>query len=134
MFIILTTLIGWIIYIKGNDRKYISAISLLQIAGVFTFSVGMHERYLFPAVALSILAFIYSKDRRFFIMAIGFSITSYINISTVFFKTNTSIFEILLKVTSLFNVILVLYLVKVIIDNTVKKFSLKIDNKESELL
>lgn len=134
MFIILTTLIGWILYIKGNDRKYISAISLLQIAGVFTFSVGMHERYLFPAVALSILAFIYSKDRRFFIMAIGFSITSYINISTVFFKTNTSVFEVLLKVTSLFNVILVLYLVKVIIDNTVKKFSLKIDNKESELL
>jgi len=134
MFIILTTLIGWILYIKGNDRKYISAVSLLQIAGVFTFSVGMHERYLFPAVALSILAFIYSKDRRFFIIAIGFSITSYINISTVFFKTNTSVFEVLLKVTSLFNVILVLYLVKVIIDNTVKKFSLKIDNKESELL
>ena len=94
----------------------------------------MHERYLFPAVALSILAFIYLKDRRFFIMAIGFSITSYINISTVFFNTNTSIFDIFLKGTSLLNVILVLYLVKTIIDNAVKKTLLEFKNKESESL
>jgi Gpi18-like mannosyltransferase len=133
IFIIVTTLIGWFVYIKGNDRKYVSAIALLQIVGVFTFSVGMHERYLFPAVALSILAFIYLKDRRFFIMAIGFSITSYINISTVFFKTNTSVFDIFLMGTSLLNVILVIYLIKIILDNTVKKISLDFVNEEGEL-
>lgn len=134
IFIVITTLIGWFVYIKGNDRKYISAIALLQIAGVFTFSVGMHERYLFPAVALSILAFIYLKDRRFFMMAVGFSITSYINISIVFFKTNILIFNIFLRITSLLNVIIVLYLVKTIIDNSIKKILLEIEDKESEAL
>jgi Gpi18-like mannosyltransferase len=125
-FIVLTTLISWFIYIKGNDVKYISAVALLQIAGVFTFSVGMHERYLFPAVALAVLAFIYIKDRRFFVLAIGFSITSYINIATVLFKTNTSIFNILLIVTSFLNVVLVVYLIKVLFD--------KVTNSQFKLL
>lgn len=125
IFIVITTLISWFVYIKGNDRKYISAIALFQIAGVFTFSVGMHERYLFPAVALSILAFIYLKDRRFFILSIGFSITSYTNISVVFFSMNSSTFNIFLKEISFLNVLLVGYLVKILFDNVVKKVSLE---------
>lgn len=134
IFIILTTLIGWFIYIKGNDRRYVSAVALLQIAGVFTFSVGMHERYLFPAEALAILALIYLKDRRFFLLAIGFSITNYINISTVLFRTNTSIFNNCLEITSIINILLVAYLLKVLLDNAVKKFSLRFDKEESEAL
>lgn len=123
IFIAITTLIGWFVCIKGNHRKYIPAVALLQIAGVFTFSVGMHERYLFPAVALAVLAFIYMKDKRFFILAIGFSITSYINIASVLFSLNTSSFNIFLKVTSLLNVLLVVYLLKVLFDGVLKKVS-----------
>ncbi|WP_160686532.1 glycosyltransferase 87 family protein [Clostridium sp. C2-6-12] len=117
IFIVLTTLFSWLIYIKNNNRAFVPAIALLQIAGVFTFSAGMHERYLFPAVALAILAFIYLKDRRFILLAIGFSLTSYINISTVLFNLN---FNILLMMTSALNVLLVGYLVKVLFDITVK--------------
>jgi len=121
IFIVVTTLISWFVYIKNNNRNFVSAIALLQIAGVFTFSVGMHERYLFPAVALSILAFIYLKDRRFVILSIGFSITSYINISSVLFNLNSSTFNILLMITSFLNVILVVYLVKVLFESAIKK-------------
>jgi Gpi18-like mannosyltransferase len=121
IFIVVTTLIGWFVYIKGNNRKYVSAIALLQIAGVFTFSVGMHERYLFPAVALAVLAFIYLNDRRFLILAIGFSITSYINISLVLFSLNSATFNILLMITSSFNVVLVIYLVKILFKSAIKK-------------
>ncbi len=121
MFIVAITLFSWFTYIKGNSRKFVSAIALLQIAGVFTFSAGMHERYLFPAVALSILAFIYLKDKRFFILSIGFSITSYINIFSLLFSVDASIFNILLKATSLINVLLVAYLVKIMFDTSVNK-------------
>ncbi|SFC51504.1 glycosyltransferase family 39 protein [Clostridium uliginosum] len=121
IFIVATTLFSWFIYIKGKNKAFTFAIALLQIAGVFTFSAGMHERYLFPAVALSILAFIYLKDRRFFILSIGFSITSYINISAVLFSLNSSNFNTLLMITSLLNVLLVGYLVKVLFDNAFKK-------------
>lgn len=131
IFIVVTTLISWFVYIKNNNRNFVSAIALLQIAGVFTFSVGMHERYLFPAVALSILAFIYLQDRRFFILSIGFSITSYINISSVLFNINSSTFNILLMTTSFLNVVLVGYLVKVLFDNAVKKRFLKFTTEES---
>ena len=120
IFIVATTLFSWVTYIKSNNRAIIPAIALLQIAGVFTFSTGMHERYLFPAVALALLAFIYLKDRRFIVLAIGFSLTSYINISTVLFNLNTSYFNILLMITSSLNVLLVGYLVKVIFDSAAK--------------
>ncbi|MCE5222085.1 MAG: glycosyltransferase 87 family protein [Clostridium sp.] len=131
LFIIVTTLISWFVYIKNNNRNFVSAIALLQIAGIFTFSVGMHERYLFPAVALSILAFICLKDRRFFILSIGFSITSYINISSVLFNLNSATFNILLKITSFLNVLLVVYLVKVLFENAIKKSFAEIIKEES---
>ena len=120
IFIVVTTLISWAVYIKNNNRNFVSAIALLQIAGVFTFSVGMHERYLFPAVALSILAFIYLKDRRFFILAIGFSITSYINIYSVLFNLNSSNFKTSLMITSFFNIFLVVSLVKVLFESFIR--------------
>jgi Gpi18-like mannosyltransferase len=122
IFIAITTLISWGVYIKSNNRKFVSAISLLQIAGVFTFSVGMHERYLFPAVAIAVIAFIYLKDNRFFVLAIGFSITSYINISSVLFSLNSSTFNILLMITSFLNIMLVAYLVKILFESDIKSF------------
>lgn len=120
IFIVITTLISWAVYIKNDNRKYVSAIALLQIAGVFTFSVGMHERYLFPAVALSLLALIYLKDKRFFILSLGFSITNYFNISSVLFYLNSPIFKILLIIISYSNVLLVIYLVKILIEGFIK--------------
>jgi len=133
-FIIITTLISWFIYIKGNSRKYISAIGLLQIAGVFTFSVGMHERYLFPAVALAIVAFIYLRDKKFFSLAIGFSITSYINIAVVLFGTTASTFNIFLRGTSFLNILLVIYLVKILLENALKKVSNNLSTDGREVL
>lgn len=120
IFIIITTLISWFVYVRNNNRKYVSAIALLQIAGVFTFSVGMHERYLFPAVALSLLALIYLKDKRFFILALGFSITSYINIFSVLFYLNSPIFKNSIIVISFFNVLFAIYLVKILIEGFIK--------------
>lgn len=134
IFIAATTLIGCYIYIKGKDSKYVSAIALFQITGVFTFSVGMHERYLFPAVALAVLAFICLQDIRIFLVAIGLSITSYINISTILFNLNTSIFNTSLKVTSVLNILLAAYLLKVLLDNVVKTFALRIKKEESTVL
>lgn len=125
IFIIITTAFSWFIYIKGNSRAFAPAVALLQIAGVFTFASGMHERYLFPAAALSILTFIYLKDKRFYILAIGFSITSYINIYAILFEAyrsmNAESFNPILMVISLLNVLLVVYLVKALFDIVIRK-------------
>lgn len=79
IFIVAVTAFTWFIYVKGNSRAYAPAAALLLIAGVFTFSTSMHERYLFPAAALAILSFIYLGDKRLLLLSAGFSLTTYIN-------------------------------------------------------
>jgi len=125
IFIVIITAFSWFIYIKGNSRVFAFATALLLIAGVFTFSTRMHERYLFPAVALSILAFIYLRDKRLLLLSAGFSATVYINTHLVLFETSKGInsvsFSPVLIITSLLNVLLFTYLVKILFDIAVKK-------------
>lgn len=123
VFIVLITLLAWFIYMKGNSRVFASAAALLLITGVFNLSTRMHERYLFPAVALSILAFIYLKDKRLLLLSAGFSATVYLNTHFVLFKTgmNAMPYSPVLIITSLLNVLLFVYLGKVLFDIAVKK-------------
>jgi len=119
--IVAVTAISGLIYLKGNNTKFAPGIALLLISGVFTFSSRMHERYLFPAVALAILAYIYIKDRRLLYLAGGFSITSYINTHYILYLTDIGVnqagFDAILMLTSVMNVFLVCYLVKVLFDD-----------------
>ncbi|MCR4436885.1 MAG: hypothetical protein QHH06_14835 [Clostridiales bacterium] len=108
-----------------NTFKNWATAALLQIAGVFTFSARMHERYLFPAVALSLLAFLYLRDKRLLLLAAGFSATVYLNTHSVLFGTlngiNSASYGPVLISTSLLNVLLFVYLVKVLADIAVRK-------------
>jgi Gpi18-like mannosyltransferase len=124
-FIVLITLFSWFIYAKGNDTRLAPVAALIQIAGVFTFSVGMHERYLFPAAALAILAYIYQKDKRFLFLALGFSITIFINTYSILcgnsFLMNGVSYGPTLIIASLLNIILFGYLAKIVWDIVIKK-------------
>ena len=116
--IVMITAFSWYLFIKGNNSVYASAAALLLIDGVFTFSTRMHERYMFPAVALSILTFIYLRDKRLILLAPGFSTTIYINTHFVLYQTQSGINSIsygpILILTSLLNVLLFVYLIKVL--------------------
>lgn len=124
-FIVMITALAWFIYIKGNSRAFAFAVALLQIAGVFIFSTRMHERYLFPAAALSILAFIYLGDRRLLFLSAGFSFTIFVNTHVVLFATSGGIHSIsfspALIITSVVNMLLFGYLVKVLFDIAARK-------------
>lgn len=125
IFIIMITLFSWFIYIRGNSKIYGFLAALIQISGVFTFSTRMHERYLFPAVALAILAYIYIKDKRLLLLGAGYSISIYVNTHVVLFQTNSGINSSanspILFICSLLNVLLFAYLAKVSWDITVRK-------------
>ncbi|TGE32085.1 glycosyltransferase family 39 protein [Desulfosporosinus sp. Sb-LF] len=116
--IVMITAFSWFLFIKGKNRIYASVVALLLIVGVFTFSTRMHERYMFPAVALAILAFIYLKDKRLVLLAAGYSTTIYINTHFVLYETQNGINSIAfgptLAATSLLNVLLFVYLCKVL--------------------
>ncbi|MDK2816076.1 MAG: hypothetical protein PWR22_705 [Moorella sp. (in: firmicutes)] len=123
IFIVLITALSWYIYTKGNNKTFVPAAVLLQIAGVFTFATRMHERYLFPAAALAILAFIYLRDKRLLLLAAGFSATIFVNTHLVLFATingiNSAPYSPVVIATSLFNILLVIYLVKVLHEKAV---------------
>lgn len=120
-FIVLVTLLSWVMYIKAKNMKFASAAALVQISGVFTFASSMHERYLFPALALAVLAYIYLKDKRILIAAGGFSITIFANTYYVLYNTltgsNAAAYNIILIAISALNVVLFGYLLKIFYDN-----------------
>lgn len=121
IFIVLITIFTWFIYIKANDKAIAPAAALLEISGVFTFSTSMHERYLFPAVALCILTYIYLRDKRFLLLSLGFSITVYANIHYVLAQGSSNSYNPILIITSLLNVLLFIYLAKILFDIAVKR-------------
>lgn len=137
IFIAIITAFSWFIYIKANSSLYAFAAALIQIAGVFTFSTGMHERYLFPAAALTIITFIYLRDKRLLLLFCGFSAAIYINTYYVLFETfkgiNSVIYDPVLILTSLLNILLFVYLTKILFDIAVKKrtYTLNVSNLQS---
>lgn len=79
----------------------------------------------FPDLNLSILAFIYLRDKRLLLLSAGFSSTVYINTHLVLFQTskglNSVSFSPILIFTSLLNVLLFIYLAKVLFDIAIRK-------------
>ncbi|WP_407311338.1 hypothetical protein [Desulfosporosinus sp. SB140] len=125
IFIVLTTLLAWFVFARGKGKDFVPATALILISGVFIFSTRMHERYLFPAVALAVLAWIYLKDKRIILLSAGFSITSFANTFYVLWQTNGGINQSALSfipvVISALNVALFIYMLKTMYELSAKK-------------
>lgn len=123
--IALITLFSGFIYLKSKNSKFASVTALMLITGVFNFSSRMHERYLFPAIALAIIAYIYLKDKRFIYLAGGFSLTVYANTHYVLYQTNLGVNSIELDLVNMsisaLNVFLVIYLIKILVNLVFRK-------------
>lgn len=124
IFIVLVTLTAWLFFARGKNRNFVAAAALILISGVFVFSVGMHERYLFPAVALAVLALIYLKDKRLILVAAGFSVTSFVNTYDVLGQAQRSSGRVSTGVAglliSILNLIVFAYLIKIVGDLTLR--------------
>ncbi|MEO3946443.1 glycosyltransferase 87 family protein [Gorillibacterium sp. CAU 1737] len=117
VFIAVTTLFSWVIYhrAKSPDAAYLAG--LIQIVGVFTFSTSMHERYLYPAIALALAAFAMRRDERQLGFAAAFTATVYANTHAIYFSRsagmNGASTSFVLLAVSLLNVILCFLLAKI---------------------
>lgn len=129
--IVLITILAFVIYLKGNSKELAPAVAMLEISGVFTFASSMHERYLFPAAALSILAYIYLKDKRILTLIIGFSITIFSNTYYVLMqgigRSNSTGYTPVLAVTSALNILLFVYCVKILVNISRNRGGVKVD-------
>ena len=72
---------GWLALRRGRFSPVLLAAAYL--AGVFTFAHNMHERYLIPAVVLTLWAAARWDDRRLLGAAAGMTLTGFVNLCAV---------------------------------------------------
>ncbi len=112
LFIGMVTLCSWYLYAKSRDTRMAAVAALLQIAGVFTFSVSMHERYLFAAPALALLAFAYLKETRLAWLAVGLSLTSFLNMQAIYFGGGGhAARDATMVISATLNIVMVIFLI-----------------------
>ena len=117
---------------KGQKGILLLAAAFL-ICALFTIGLYMHERYIFPALLLLLLAGLYYNDRRLYITFLGFSVTVLMNVLCAFVivdhqELRQSGYETLTRVGSLLNVLLFAYLCyaayHIVIKGDIKKSAL----------
>lgn len=124
LFDISIVMIAAYFYIKSKHPAIPVAVSILLNAGAFIFSVKMHERYLYPVIALSIILLLYFRDKRFYLIFTGFSITVFANIHILFYRmlrydvvgsyfNNTDTYPVVF-IFSLLNIIIFIYFIKLL--------------------
>lgn len=68
-----------LLFIKSKKMQTAALSACVLMCGVFTLAPAMHERYLFPAVILLLLAYGVYKDIRLLVVFFIFSATSFLN-------------------------------------------------------
>ncbi len=71
------------IYIKRKGEMNLFMLAAFIIITMFTFAAKMHERYIFPAMILLLMAFAYKKDTRIIISFALLSLGQFLNTSSV---------------------------------------------------
>ena len=72
--------------LKSKTKNNIFLIAALLVLGIFTFSMKMHERYMFTALAPLLIAVVISKDKRIITAFVVFSLLQFLNCGVLLFK------------------------------------------------
>src|SRR6185369_5375774 len=74
IFLVLTVLFTAWVALRGRELSRFFYLPLFLCASVFVLSAKMHERYLFPALALALAFHLASRDRSALLLFAGFSV------------------------------------------------------------
>jgi dolichyl-phosphate-mannose-protein mannosyltransferase len=80
---VLSFLFSALIYFKAKDRRFLPLAGAVFLCGVFVLGVRMHERYMFPALALLLLAYVLYRDKRLLTIFILYSASHFVNVAMV---------------------------------------------------
>ena len=70
--------------LKEDKSKYFISMSVV-VSTMFLFSVRMHERYLFPVVALTLCGFLLKPTKELFFTYLGYALVQFMNVSHVLY-------------------------------------------------
>ncbi|HIT68937.1 MAG TPA: glycosyltransferase family 39 protein [Candidatus Aphodomonas merdavium] len=71
------------IYLRGGKERDLALAGAMCYILLYLFGTMMHERYLFPALALLLVAYVRRRDVRLLIAFVGYSFTLYCNCALV---------------------------------------------------
>jgi Gpi18-like mannosyltransferase len=108
IFIVLIVLFTTYVMLRSQDPSRLWYTPLFLSASVFVLAAKMHERYLFPALALALGLYLITRDRRVLLLYAGFSTTLFFNVAQVLALSHHNVygvprFDPLLLVVSLAN-------------------------------
>ncbi|MBC8016949.1 MAG: hypothetical protein H7X83_00315 [Verrucomicrobia bacterium] len=117
IFIVLTVLFTTLVMLRGRETSRLWYAPLFLSASVFVLAAKMHERYLFPALALALGFHIVTRDRLALLLFAGFSTTQFLNVYQVLALSHNNIYGVprldpILLAVSLVNLTLWLLLVR----------------------
>ena len=69
--------------VRSRNRRALPLIGAALISAIFAFAPMMHERYLFPAIAFLLVAYVEFRDWRILAAAIAVTLTQFLNIALV---------------------------------------------------
>lgn len=95
IFIVLICVITFLLWLfnKKRDISFYYCLAATYMLLLFTFSTHMHERYLFPAMALFLLAFVHSRKKMDFYLFLFVSVIHYINVYHVLYLYDVNNFS-----------------------------------------
>ncbi len=71
------------LYLKGKDVRLLPLMSAVLLCAFFAFGTMMHERYIFPALALIAVSLYFYRDKRVFILFLLVGLTVFLNTGIV---------------------------------------------------
>lgn len=77
---------------KKSKGKYFF-IGAFIVCSMFLFSVRMHERYMYPAIILLLLTFIYEPRKETALLFMGFSAVHFLNVAHILFYYDPSNYD-----------------------------------------
>lgn len=117
IFIVLIVLFTALVMLRSRETSRLWYVPLFLSASVFVLAAKMHERYLFPALALALGFYIVSRERLALLLFAGFSTTQFLNVLQVLTLSQLKIYGVprldpLLLAVSLANLLLWMLLVR----------------------
>lgn len=118
------------LYLKSHNQYTFLFTALVLDMGIFNMVCWMHERYLYPAILLALFIYIFTREQKALIIFLGATATNFLNIFGSFIVVATgdpkrfdyatlcwiSSKNPLVWITSLLNVLLMIYSFKFVID------------------
>jgi len=126
VFIAIITIFSLFLLYKIKDKGKYFIVGLFLITSVFLLVPKMHERYMFPAIVLSLLVSIIFNDRRMLFAFFAISLTQFVNTFQVYLYALKDSYQvannnIILIITSVINLLIFAYLVYYILKRFIFK-------------